>query len=344
VFVVLGLACAIVPASAAGMAGDPGPHPLRLSVGTLGTIGSLDPRTGDSQIAREVWKLQYPTLTALDPKTLAPTPGLALAWTPVAGRNGWTYRLRPGLTWSDGKPVTATDVVYSLEHARDGAWPYAKGMLDDLEGKAIDARTVKITSTHPKSPGLLLHVVPARVFQSAADISGDLAKLGVADGMWHVVAKSDASVQLDGIGSATPAVKQIVFSTYPNAGALIHALAGKKIDVASGIPASDVDRVATLPNVTIDRAGTPETTQAFRSDNVNGFLKDPEQASPVVFAPTISQYSDLYAAGRPAGEKASNTAYIVGAVIVLTLCGIAYWIASRVRRHYVPLEETPAHG
>jgi hypothetical protein len=29
---------------------------------------------------------------------------------------------------------------------------------------------------------------------------------------------------------------------------------------------------------------------------------------------------------------------------VLALCGIAYWIASRVRRHYAPLEETPAHG
>ena len=99
------------------MPGDGAPHPLRLTVGTLGTIGSLDPRTGDSQIAREVWRLQYPTLTSLDPKTLAPAPGLASAWTPAPHNKGWDYRLQPGLTWSDGKPVTADDVVYSLEHA-----------------------------------------------------------------------------------------------------------------------------------------------------------------------------------------------------------------------------------
>ena len=94
----------------------------------------------------------------------------------------------------------------------------------------------------------------------------------------------------------------------------------------------------------MDQAGRPEVTQAFRTDNVNGFLPNPEQPSLVVFAPTISQYSDLYAAGAPSGERASNTAYAVGAVIVLVLCGVAYWIASRVRRHYAPLEETPAHG
>ena len=46
-------------------------EPLRMTVGTLGSIGSLDPRVGNSTIAREVWKIQYPTLTAPDPIVLA---------------------------------------------------------------------------------------------------------------------------------------------------------------------------------------------------------------------------------------------------------------------------------
>ena len=344
-FVVLGIGGAISPASASGMPGPKPPPPLRLTVGTLGAIGSLDPRTGDSQVAREVWKLQYPTLTTIDAKTLQPAPGLAVAWTPAPGGNGWIYRLRPGLTWSDGKPVTSADVVYSLEHARDDGWPYAVGAFDDLKAQATDARTVRITSTRPRGPSLLLHVVPSHVFEGASDISGDVAKLGVSDGIWHVVSKTNDSVQLDSLaGAAGPAVQQIVFRTYPSADALIKALADKQVDVASGIPSADVDRVAALAHVTVDQAGRPEITQAFRTDNVNGFLRNPEQPSLVVFAPTISQYSDLYAAGAASGERASNTTYAVGAVIILALCGIAYWIASRVRRHYAPLEETPAHG
>ena len=31
--------------------------PLWMTVGTLGTIGSLDPRAGDSTVAREVWNI-----------------------------------------------------------------------------------------------------------------------------------------------------------------------------------------------------------------------------------------------------------------------------------------------
>src|SRR5262245_17353304 len=38
-------------------------EPLRLTVGTVGSIGALDPRTGTSDVAQEVWNLQYPTLT-----------------------------------------------------------------------------------------------------------------------------------------------------------------------------------------------------------------------------------------------------------------------------------------
>ena len=183
------------------------------------------------------------------------------------------------------------------------------------------------------------------MFAASSDLNKDVAKLGVADGQWHVVATSDDSVELDAVDPiAGPDVKQIVFRTYPDANALIKAIADKKVDVVSGLPFADAGRLAALPNVTVDEAGSPEMLQAYRSDNVNGFLQRPEVARPVVFAPTIDQYSELYAAGEPRGEHASNTTYVVGAIIGLALCGIAYWIASRIRRHYVPLEETPAHG
>jgi peptide/nickel transport system substrate-binding protein len=43
-------------------------------------------------------------------------PQLATSWTPSANRLSWTITLRPGLKFSNGKPLTATDVVSTFDN------------------------------------------------------------------------------------------------------------------------------------------------------------------------------------------------------------------------------------
>ncbi len=251
------LALLVVPAGSAPRAGAAAP--LRLTVGTLGNIGSLDPRHGDSTIAREVWNIQYPTLTALDPQSLDPAPGLAAAWSPVARGRGWTYNLRLDLVWSDGQPLTAADVVYSFDHARDDHWPYATGMLDTLQARAVSPHMVEVTTASARArdpfPGLLLHIVPQHVFDHVSDLESSVAQLGVSVGAWHIVTKTPDSVELDATSAtAGPAVRQLVFRTYSTADALISALAHKQVDVISGVPDSDIGRLEQLSNVTVNHA------------------------------------------------------------------------------------------
>lgn len=324
------------PAAPAAMKGTAAVKPLRMTVGTVGVIGSLDPRTGDSAVAREVWNIQYPTLTAVDPTTLDPTAGVAIGWTPLATGHGWRYALRPGLTWSDGQPVTATDVVYSLDHARDDHWPYANAMLDGLAARALDAHTVLLTGNTPGSvlPGLRLHVVPAHVYAQHERIDNETAALGVADGAWHVVSTTPVSVELGVLGRpGGPPLDQIVFRTYPNPDALIDALSRGDVDVVSGVPRSDVDRLHAMDDVTVNPVG--DIVQAFRTDNVTGFLPEPSRPSLVVFGPSVAQYSGIVAAHLPPGERLSNVTYAIGAAVLVALCLAAYWIASRVRRRFV---------
>lgn len=463
-FIVFAAVAGAVLTLGAGMPGAPLPSPtpgqLRMTVATLGTIGSLDPRHGDSVIAREVWNLQYPTLTALNSETLAPTAGLAGAWSPLPRGNGWRYSLRPSLTWSDGRPVTAADVVYSLDHARDERWPYARATIRGLSGlsaRVVDAHTIDVTARTPGVlPGLLLHVVPAHVYSKSADIGANLGALGVADGPWHVVATASDSVMLDVLGAGGPPLGQIAFRTYANADALITALAHGQADVISGLPAADANRLETTPKVTVNHApdgteyvlrlasplatqvrrvvslaidrealvadavygvGTPvargtepppptaallprtfagtvtlsipadatgqrvgafvrtsltaaglkvrvvaaahadielqrvvagnqppdaiglfepDTLQAFRSDHVTGFLREPSQRSLIVFGPTVAQYGSIVAAAQPPGEQLSTLTYVIGAIVLLALCGVAYWLASLLRRRFVP--------
>ena len=185
---------------AAGMPGAGAPQPLRLTVGTLGTIGSLDPRTGDSAIAREVWNLQYPTLTALDPKTLDPRAGLAIAWSPLP--NGTRLALHAA-----ARPHVVRRQTRHRRRRRVLARPRARRPLavrratnsTGLVAPGARPRTVAITSssTTSRPPGLLLERRPAaRVRRRSPDLNNDIATLGVADGAWHVVATTDDSVEL----------------------------------------------------------------------------------------------------------------------------------------------------
>jgi peptide/nickel transport system substrate-binding protein/oligopeptide transport system substrate-binding protein len=88
---------------------------------------------------------------------------------PKVSADGLTYTitLRPGMTFTDGKPVTAADFVYSFNRILDpatkspvasfwtgvvGAADYAKNPTGDLAGiKAVDNSTVQITLTAPNS-------------------------------------------------------------------------------------------------------------------------------------------------------------------------------------------------
>jgi peptide/nickel transport system substrate-binding protein len=42
------------------------------------------------------------------------SPGLVLSWTPNADNTLWELKLRQGVTWHDGTPFTADDVIYTL--------------------------------------------------------------------------------------------------------------------------------------------------------------------------------------------------------------------------------------
>ena len=137
-----------------------------------------------------------------------------------AGRREARKRLdlhRPqGLTWSDGKPVTAADVVYSLEHARDEDWPYAGGSFVGLQAHASDERTVKVTSNAGSGPGA---AVARRAGSTCSrrerhrcrrrEARCDRRHLARRVGKRRLRA---ARLRWRGRG---PAVQQIVFRTYP---------------------------------------------------------------------------------------------------------------------------------
>lgn len=74
---------------------------------------STDPSVMSGQVDGRIARIMFQGLTDSDPQTLAPVPGQAYRWETSADGLTYTFHLRPGLVWSDGRPLVANDFVWS---------------------------------------------------------------------------------------------------------------------------------------------------------------------------------------------------------------------------------------
>jgi oligopeptide transport system substrate-binding protein len=75
---------------------------------------SLDPQIGTGQPEARIYLALFEGLTSYDPVTAQPIPGLAERWEANEDNTAFTFFLRADARWSDGAPITAHDVVYTV--------------------------------------------------------------------------------------------------------------------------------------------------------------------------------------------------------------------------------------
>ena len=65
-----------------------------------------------------------------------------------------TWKLKRGVTWHDGQPFTADDVVFNWEYARDPATAaVTSGSYKDTRVEKIDSHAVKLVFQHRRRSG-----------------------------------------------------------------------------------------------------------------------------------------------------------------------------------------------
>ncbi|MGB0722904.1 MAG: extracellular solute-binding protein [Gammaproteobacteria bacterium] len=89
----------------------------------------------------------YDSLTTHSPDEPFTEYGLLAETIDIADdRSSVTYTLRPEARWHDGKPVTADDVVFTLNILREKGHPHFRSYYASVEkAEALDARTVKFS-------------------------------------------------------------------------------------------------------------------------------------------------------------------------------------------------------
>ena len=131
-----------------------------LQVGWYENLDSLNPFVGQQNVAYDLYRLNYDYLVNYDPDTLKPIPGLATSWSHSADGRTWTFKIRHGVTWQDGRPLTAGDVAftfdYIIKNQMSSYTGYTKSIKDAV---AVDPYTVRFDCSSPKA-GILQMWVP----------------------------------------------------------------------------------------------------------------------------------------------------------------------------------------
>lgn len=103
----------------------------------------------------------YQGLVKLSPQ-LEPQPELAKSWTRSPDGRVYTFTLQDNITFHDGKPCTAEDVVFSVTKFHMEVNPRARAILERIEkAEAPDPKTVVFTLKAPFEPFLLIFDVTA---------------------------------------------------------------------------------------------------------------------------------------------------------------------------------------
>ncbi|MBL8343276.1 MAG: ABC transporter substrate-binding protein [Rubrivivax sp.] len=119
-------------------------------------VRTLDPFWTTQTIAAIHGLMVYDTLFSSD-MALNPQPQMVDTWTVSADRKVYTFKLRDGLKFHDGSPVTSKDVVASMNRwgKRDGAGKQLMGYTKSLTAK--DAKTFEWALNEPY--GLLIDIL-----------------------------------------------------------------------------------------------------------------------------------------------------------------------------------------
>lgn len=128
-----------------------------LKIGNGAEPKELDPAKTTGVPEHHLLQNLFEGLTAQDPLTLDPIPGIAESWTISPDGKTYTFKIRKNAKWSDGKALTAEDFVWSWRRALDpktaGEYAYQLYYVTNGEeyntGKVKDAAQVGVVAKDP---------------------------------------------------------------------------------------------------------------------------------------------------------------------------------------------------
>ncbi|MDM4719287.1 ABC transporter substrate-binding protein [Micromonospora sp. WMMA1363] len=210
-----------------------------------GEPDQLDPHKTSAYHSFQVLENVYDTLVEPD-ANLAMKPSLATGWKTSEDQLTWTFTLREGVTFADGSPLTAEDVVYSYNRIINEKLNAAYRFATVRSVTAPDSTTVVVTLTAP-TPNLLANLGGfkgvAIVEQSNVE-SGTITTKPVGSGPFAVTTyTSGDSIKLarnDRYWGAPPKLDGVTFTFVKDPTVALQNLRGGEVQWTDNLPPQQV--------------------------------------------------------------------------------------------------------
>jgi peptide/nickel transport system substrate-binding protein len=228
-------------------------------------VVSFDPQVSGDGASWSVFHLIYDQLLSLgDNYDLQP--GLAERWE-VISPTSYRFHLRKNASFSNGRPVTAEDVVGSFERLTDpelgAAWGKQLGKVKDIV--AEDEHTVRFDLAQPNGAFLnILSITTTSILpmQELKDGSFDPTKELLGSGPFMVAEhvqdqhwKLARNPHYDREGH--PIIDELMIQILPDDSARMAALRNGRVDIAQFTSPDTPRMLADIPNVEIVTQATP---------------------------------------------------------------------------------------
>jgi peptide/nickel transport system substrate-binding protein len=231
--------------------------PLTFTVGQLQNVDSLNVTVGLLVIDYEIWNLIWPSLTNMAAKDFSAEPAMAESWTSSADKLTWTYKMRPDMKWSDGQPMTADDVKYTIDRANAEQWNSHVSITANLTAKVLDANTLEIKTSvpDPRLPALGAYIIPKHIYEKVSkdDLPNYTAEDKVGGGPFMLAEQSKEFTRLvrnPNWYGKKPAMDEVIFRFYADSNAQFQALKSGEIDALDGVPVESYGTLKDSGNIT----------------------------------------------------------------------------------------------
>jgi peptide/nickel transport system substrate-binding protein len=221
-------------------------------------VDTLDPAV--NSVNESIWMDQNLYSRLLQPNSTGTglLPDLASSWNISKNALTYTFHLRPDALFSNGTPVTANDVVYSIDRARKypGGWGFLLTAVKKVT--ATNTHTVVITLSQPHAPLLAdlamyaYSIVPESLVKSQGSA---FWQHPVGSGPFMVTSYSaDSEIDLarnPHFYGTKPKISKVKVLIVPNDNTRVLMLESKKVDIIENPPGNLVNQIDKTPGLSV---------------------------------------------------------------------------------------------
>ncbi len=214
---------------------------------------------------------------------------LAVQWELSEDKKTYTFHLRDDARWHDGQPVTANDVVFTIDSIQDPEYKSPlSATLAGVTAVAVDERTLTITLSEPYAPfltSLTFGILPAHLWVDIPAASAGLAEYNlkpIGSGPYRFdeltkdrngLVKAYTVVANDEYYERPPYLASITFKFYADSAEASEAARTGRVDAVSYVPKEEKERLATNGDLSFYSLNLPQYTAVFLNQK-NKLLAD----------------------------------------------------------------------